>query len=334
MSNNAVSWSKGSQTQGYFNEGDSTDGLGPFATPLEQLASKPLTSESLASTPTPLDSFRSSDLSPDGEQDSNPVPKDPDMLLDLLDAASQMRVSPENRILFDYRPTGAGKETASQLPDNGADKPDQLTGVPASEALIKEDMAGLNAHREVIEEVAREVGVPPALIAAIISRESRSGKVLNGEGWGDPNEKGEMQAFGVMQIDIQGGRRIPEGQHDPWSKEHLLQGAKILKKKLDHIQTQAPASMKPEDAAKAGYHPDWPLERQWQGAVVAYNGGVDEVRNLDKLDVGTTGNDYSNDTWARGRFIAQEWALAQAGTPSEDPIVVDSPFGEGGSVVL
>jgi len=230
MSNNAVSWSKGSQTQGYFNEGDSTDGLGPFATPLEQLASKPLTSESLASTPTPLDSFRSSDLSPDGEQDSNPVPKDPDMLLDLLDAASQMRVSPENRILFDYRPTGAGKETASQLPDNGADKPDQLTGVPASEALIKEDMAGLNAHREVIEEVAREVGVPPALIAAIISRESRSGKVLNGEGWGDPNEKGEMQAFGVMQIDIQGGRRIPEGQHDPWSKEHLLQGAKILKK--------------------------------------------------------------------------------------------------------
>lgn len=56
--------------------------------------------------------------------------------------------------------------------------------------------------------------------------------------------------------------------------------------------------MKPEDAAKAGYHPDWPLERQWQDAVAKYNMGPKSIWTLDGIDNETTGDDYSNDVWA------------------------------------
>lgn len=211
--------------------------------------------------------------------------------------------------------------------------PNQITGVPASEAIVKEDMGRLNEHREVIEQVAKEKGIPPALLAAIISRESRAGAALS-RGWGDGGD-----AFGVMQID-KTKQDISEGTQnqilcsgndgcywDPWSKEHLSQGADILLGNLAHIQSPGQGK---------GHHPDWPIERQWQGAVAAYNFGPGNVQNIDAIDKGTSGNDYSNDVWARAKVIAREWAPEPSSAENSDPICVENPFGDGddGCVII
>jgi len=319
------------QNQSFSDAGESADGVNPrsSATTAEQLREQPTELEIAVSTPTPLERSLSTPTSQDqdGLHSSDLPAKD-------MNLVNRLTFSPENQILIDYRPTGASSETAAQLPNNGTDKPDQITGVAASEALVKEDMGRLNEHREVIEQVAKEKNIPPALLAAIISRETRAGNTLDSVGWGD-----EGNAFGVMQVDKR-VHDISEGTQnqiycsgtagciwDPWSKEHLSQGADILLGNLAHIQS-------PERGK--GHHPDWPIERQWQGAVAAYNFGPGNVQNIDEIDKGTTGNDYSNDVWARAKVIAREWAPEPSSADNSDPICVPNPFGNGdeGCVII
>jgi hypothetical protein len=51
-------------------------------------------------------------------------------------------------------------------------------------------------------------------------------------------------------------------------------------------------------------HPGWPPEQQLRGALVAYDVGVAKVRTMMDMDRGTTGDDYSNDVWARAQALA------------------------------
>lgn len=69
-------------------------------------------------------------------------------------------------------------------------------GVASSEAMAKRDGRYIQAYKEIIHEVGRELNIEPSLIAAIISRESRGGTALK-EGWGDNGN-----AFGLMQVRI------------------------------------------------------------------------------------------------------------------------------------
>ncbi|XP_073677250.1 lysozyme g-like [Garra rufa] len=83
--------------------------------------------------------------------------------------------------------TGASQETANQ---------DRLTvnGVEASRKLAETDLVRMNNYKSVITKVGRAKQMDPAVIAAIISRQSRAGNVLEG-GWGDHGN-----AFGLMQV--------------------------------------------------------------------------------------------------------------------------------------
>ena len=74
---------------------------------------------------------------------------------------------------------------------------------------------------------------------------------------------------------------------DPTGEVHIDQAASILADFFRGVQRK---------------HPDWPRERQLQGAVAAYNFGLRNVGTMERLDIGTTGNDYSNDVWARARY--------------------------------
>lgn len=55
-----------------------------------------------------------------------------------------------------------------------------------------------------------------------------------------------------------------------------------------------------------------------QGGVSGYNQGPGKIRTLDGMDSGSTGNDYSNDVWARAQFYAQQMG-------SETPAIALSP---------
>lgn len=60
--------------------------------------------------------------------------------------------------------------------------------------MAKTDADDMEKYRSKINSVGRRYDIDPALIAGIISRESRAGKALN-NGWGDHGN-----AWGLMQV--------------------------------------------------------------------------------------------------------------------------------------
>lgn len=72
----------------------------------------------------------------------------------------------------------------------------------ASQAMAETDQVEMNNYKSIIKNVARQKGVDPALIAAIISRSCRAGKTLTG-GWGYYDEKRQKyNTYGLMQVII------------------------------------------------------------------------------------------------------------------------------------
>jgi peptidoglycan hydrolase-like protein with peptidoglycan-binding domain len=148
-------------------------------------------------------------------------------------------------------------------------------------------------HTEKFITAGKDFSLPPALLAAIASRESRGGSQLK-NGFGDHN-----QGFGLMQVDKRFHQL--EGTDDPASLAHIRQATGILESFRKAVSER---------------HPEFPPERRLQGAVAAYNAGTKVVQTLNGMDIGTTGNDYSNDVWARARFYAEKMGSVVPATPS------------------
>ncbi|XP_053487661.1 lysozyme g-like isoform X2 [Ictalurus furcatus] len=167
--------------------------------------------------------------------------------------------------------TGASEQTARQ---------DKLTvkGVQASYTLAEHDLKRMAQYKNIIMKVGRAKQMDAAVIAAIISRESRAGAALV-DGWGDHGN-----GFGLMQVDKRYHK--PRGAWN--SEEHVTQGTEILIDSIRAIQRK---------------FPNWPKEHQFKGGISAYNAGVRNVRTYEAMDVGTTGNDYANDVVARAQWF-------------------------------
>ncbi len=182
-------------------------------------------------------------------------------------------------ILARVHPNGASAGTARQdrLPNGGVDASRRMAETDRGRVLESHDL------RNKFEQVGRETGLPPALLAAIASRESRGGNILDRNGEGDYGH-----GYGIMQVD---NRSHTQARQDgPYGLAHIRQAAGILKAKLDAVKRQYP-NMSPE--------------QQLQTAVSRYNGG----RGLPypNSDAGTTGGDYSNDVLARAQYYAAHW---------------------------
>uniref|UniRef100_A0A3Q2DEH5 Lysozyme g n=1 Tax=Cyprinodon variegatus TaxID=28743 RepID=A0A3Q2DEH5_CYPVA len=149
--------------------------------------------------------------------------------------------------------------------------------VSASEEMARMDLGRMNNYKSVIRKVGNDLGVDPALIAGIISRESRAGNALD-DGWGDHGN-----GWGLMQVDKRHHTIV-----GAWnSEEHLRQGTGILVNFIKTIQKKFPG---------------WSKEQQLKGGIAAYNFGDRNVQTYERVDVGTTGGDYSNDVVARAQF--------------------------------
>ncbi|XP_049425122.1 lysozyme g-like [Epinephelus fuscoguttatus] len=92
--------------------------------------------------------------------------------------------------------SGASKQTARQ---------DNLTceGREASRTMAETDLKRMEKYRSKINRVGKDKEIEPALIATIISRESRAGDTLRDGGWGDYDHKRKAyNAWGLMQVII------------------------------------------------------------------------------------------------------------------------------------
>ncbi|XP_060783351.1 lysozyme g-like [Neoarius graeffei] len=167
--------------------------------------------------------------------------------------------------------TGASETTAKQ---------DKLTikGVEASFKLAGHDLKNMEQYKDIITKVGKAKQMDPAVIAGIISRESRAGAVLV-NGWGDHGN-----GFGLMQVDKR--YHTPKGAWN--SEEHVTQGTEILIDSIKVIQKKFSS---------------WSKEQQFKGGISAYNAGPGNVRTYERMDIGTTGNDYANDVVARAQWF-------------------------------
>ncbi|KAM9173347.1 lysozyme g-like protein 2 [Pangshura tecta] len=166
--------------------------------------------------------------------------------------------------------TGASCATAS---------PEGLSycGVAASEKIAERDLYNMNKYKTIIESAGAKKCVDPAVIAAIISRESHAGTILL-NGWGDYG-----YGFGLMQVDRHYHTVV--GAWD--SEEHVLQGTSILVSMIQGVQKKFPG---------------WTKDQQLKGGISAYNAGLGNVQTYPNMDIGTTHNDYANDVVARAKY--------------------------------
>ncbi|XP_061585756.1 lysozyme g-like [Cololabis saira] len=187
--------------------------------------------------------------------------------------------------IMEVETTGASKVTAQQ---------DKLrySGVAASETMAKMDAERMKKYKTKILNVAKSFDIDPAIIAAIISRESRAGNTIkDNNGWGDWNTKRKaFNAFGLMQVDVnpKGGNHTAEGEWD--SETHIQQGTRILVDFIDKFSS-------------------WPKEQQLKGGIAAYNAGDLNVESYANVDKHTTGRDYSNDVVARAKWYKENFSF-------------------------
>jgi hypothetical protein len=215
-----------------------------------------------------------------------------------------------NDILNQYRPTGASDRTARQdgLPQIG------ITGVAASERMAATDRLRVMRHKAKFIIAAQTFHLPPALLAAIASRESRGGNVLDSNGEGDRGN-----GFGMMQVDRRSHSVVRTG--GPFGQPHINQATGILKDKL---------------RSAGNRFPDLSDVEKLELAVSTYNGGSGlRPPNSDRR---TTGGDYMNDVWARAKLYArlEDWGtvvadapveatnLVAAGAPADEPAAIAS----------
>jgi hypothetical protein len=193
-----------------------------------------------------------------------------------------------NALLLKFLPTGASAATARQ---------DGLSaGIGASHRMALVDLPRLRRYQGAFEASGVKYGLPPALLAAIASRESRAGGMLDVNGLG-----GGGDCFGLMQLDS----RYHPPRGGPYSPEHIDQAARVLERLLEEVKAK---------------HPGWPPEQQLRGAVAAYDAGVGGVRTIKDMDRGTSGDDYSNDVWARAQALAPAFGGTEGSAAGAGPL--------------
>ncbi|XP_070828127.1 lysozyme g-like isoform X2 [Chaetodon trifascialis] len=197
--------------------------------------------------------------------------------------------------IMDFQTSGASWKTSQQdglgnsVPENRWIDSD---GRKASRTMAETDAGRMRNYRFKIKRVGSEYGIDPALIAAIISRESRAGNTLhNGKGDYDPVRRA-YNAWGLMQVDVNpnGGNHTALGSWD--SEQHLSQATGILVYFIKKMQNKKNFS-------------GLSKEKQLKGGIAAYNAGDGKVHSYEHVDENTTGKDYSNDVVARAQWYKE-----------------------------
>ncbi len=152
----------------------------------------------------------------------------------------------------------------------------------------------LGRMQEIILASAQEYQWPPKIIAGIISRESRFGLLLDGEGKGDAGH-----GHGLMKIDDRsfGGWLAANDWQDP--AVNIQMGVKILTDKYNYLAGRGLLDGLSDTQAQ-------------QAAVAAYNCGEGNVAKVlqagDDIDSRTAGRNYSADVLARAEQFREVFA--------------------------
>ncbi|XP_012946472.1 glycine, glutamate and proline-rich protein [Aplysia californica] len=157
-------------------------------------------------------------------------------------------------------------------------------GVAASNRDAQHDLPYLEKHRSCYQQAADHNCIQASVIAALASRESRGGSLLESTGgYGDPGA-----AWGILQCDIRhSGLNCKSCDWDSCCHINMMV-RDLLVPYINQVHRK---------------HPSWTSAQTLQGGVAAYNFGVSNVQSWDRLDIGSTHNDYSGDVIARAQYL-------------------------------
>lgn len=163
--------------------------------------------------------------------------------------------------------------------------------------IMEKDLPALEKFRDLIRAVARSFELEPAVVAAIMSRESGGGRLLGRNGC--PPDTGDRgHGRGLMQIDDryhQAFLGIGEFWRAPAA--NLAYGCYLLRQNIYSLAKKLPA-LAERDRLRA--------------ALAAYNCGLAHVftalKDHKDVDAFTAGGDYSRDVLLRAEWLrARGW---------------------------
>ncbi|XP_024144407.1 uncharacterized protein LOC112156385 isoform X2 [Oryzias melastigma] len=188
----------------------------------------------------------------------------------------------EYRNLDQMTTTGISERTArgNNLTRGG----ELVLGAEGSRMLAEKDLRDMSKYRNQILNVGRKLHLHPALIAAMISKQSNAGRQLHPDGRG----KHDDNCYGLMQIN----RNFHAVKGEPFSEDHIDEGATYL---IHLIKTVS------------SWRPAWSREQHLKGALVCYMVGLERERlnYPGDLDEQTPTQDFANDVIGRAQFYAQ-----------------------------
>ncbi|KGL91747.1 Lysozyme g, partial [Charadrius vociferus] len=138
------------------------------------------------------------------------------------------------------------------------------------------DIVRLRKYEMPIKRVARNLCLDPALIAAIISQESRAGLLLD-NGWDQGRHR-----YGLMQLG--GQQHHPFGMWD--SEEHINQCSTILVLAINEVRAR---------------HPNWTWDQQLRGGICTYRAKMGNLQVYEE-DPCDRDNYYVNSVIRRAQY--------------------------------
>ncbi|KFU97084.1 Lysozyme g, partial [Pterocles gutturalis] len=149
-------------------------------------------------------------------------------------------------------------------------------GLATVQRTAEADIVRLRKYEIPIKRVARNLCLDPALIAAIISQESRVGLLLD-NGWDQGRHK-----YGLMQL---GGQ-----QHHPFgvwdSEEHINQCSSVLVLAINEVRVR---------------HPNWTWDQQLRGGICTYRAKMGNLQVYEE-DPCDRDNYYVNSVIRRAQY--------------------------------
>ncbi|XP_010134205.1 PREDICTED: lysozyme g-like [Buceros rhinoceros silvestris] len=150
-------------------------------------------------------------------------------------------------------------------------------GLPMIRRTAEADVVRLRRYEIPIKRVARNLCLDPALIAGIISQESRAGLLLH-NGWDQERHK-----YGLMQLG-----RVLHSPYGLWdSEEHINQGSTMLVLALNEVRAR---------------HPTWTWDQQLRGGLCTYRA---KMGNLQVYEEDPCDRDdfYANSVIRRAQYF-------------------------------
>ncbi|KFW07008.1 Lysozyme g, partial [Eurypyga helias] len=139
------------------------------------------------------------------------------------------------------------------------------------------DIIRLRRYETPIKRVARNLCLDPALIAGIISQESRVGLSLT-NGWDR-----EQRKYGLMQVPRQ--TLYPFGVWD--SEEHINQGSTFLVLAINQVRAR---------------HPTWTWDQQLRGGICTYHANMGNMQVYDEDPCDRDNDYYVNSVIRRAQY--------------------------------